>query len=338
VNERPIVGLTLGDMTGIGPEICARLLASGAGAPHAHIVVIGDPRVLSLGARDAGVTLAIQQYPAVADVDWDNSAIPLLNFSPLDPATVTRGQVSSASGRAVGQTLEFAVNLALSGAIDAVSFAPLNKAALHQGGWDFHDEHQLFAHLTHHTGFFGEMNIIREFSTFRVTSHVSLREALALITKDRVLQAILLAHDSLKAMGRQSPRLGIAALNPHGGEGGLFGDEESRLIRPAIDAARGRNIQCTGPVPADTIFLRAQRGEFDGVVTMYHDQGQIATKLLGFNRGVTMTAGLKVVFTTPAHGTAFDIVGRGQADTGALEQALKVAAQVAAYQKTIRPA
>lgn len=336
MNTLPVIGLTLGDMTGIGPEICARLLASGD-APRAHIVVIGDPRVLSLGARDAGVALPVRQYRTVPEIDWDDPAIPLLNFSPLDPAGVARGQVSPASGRAVGQTLEYAVKLALSGAIDAVSFAPLNKAALHRGGWNFHDEHQLFAHLTHHAGFFGEMNIIREFSTFRVTSHVSLREALDLVTKDRILQAIMLANESLKAMGTQSPQLGIAALNPHGGEGGLFGDEESRLIKPAIEAARSEHVQCTGPVPADTIFIRAQRGEFDGVVTMYHDQGQIATKLLGFNRGVTMTAGLKVVFTTPAHGTAFDIVGRGQADTGALAQALTIAARVASYRKSIAP-
>jgi len=188
----------------------------------------------------------------------------------------------------------------------------------------------MFAALTRHSGFFGEMNVIKEFSTFRVTSHVALREAVNLITPERIAAAIELADATLRATGIERPRIAVAALNPHGGESGLFGDEEIRIIRPTVERMRAAGIGCAGPIPSDTIFLRALKGEYDGVVMMYHDQGQIATKLLGFNKGVTVTAGLKTVFTTPAHGTAFDIVGEGRADSGALAQALRMATRLAA--------
>jgi 4-hydroxythreonine-4-phosphate dehydrogenase len=221
------------------------------------------------------------------------------------------------------------IDAAVSGKIDGICFAPLNKGALNRGGWKFHDEHQMFAKLTGHDGFFGEMNVIEQFSTFRVTSHIALREAVTLVQPERIRAAVMLAQNSLKAMGHETPRIGVAALNPHCGENGLFGDEEITIIRPTVDALRSEGVNCIGPVSSDVIFLKALRGEFDGVVMMYHDQGQIATKLLGFNKGVTVTAGLKTVFTTPAHGTAYDIVGRGKADTGALEHALQLAARFA---------
>jgi 4-hydroxythreonine-4-phosphate dehydrogenase len=172
--------------------------------------------------------------------------------------------------------------------------------------------------------------VIKEFSTFRVTSHIALRQALELITPERIGAAIALAHETLRAAGHNPPRIAVAALNPHGGEGGLFGDEEIRIIRPTVEKMRASGIRCDGPIPSDTIFLKALRGDYDGVVMMYHDQGQIATKLLGFNKGVTVTAGLKTVFATPAHGTAFDIVGQGKADPGALEHAFQLAARLAA--------
>jgi 4-hydroxythreonine-4-phosphate dehydrogenase len=226
------------------------------------------------------------------------------------------------------------IDLALAGQIEGICFAPLNKAALHRGGWKYHDEHQMFAALTKHEGFFGEMNVIREFATFRVTSHVGLRAALDLITPERIEAAVRLADRTLKATGVAQPRIGVAALNPHAGEGGLFGEEEIHLIRPVLEKLAAEGILCTGPVPSDVVFIKAQRGEFDAVVTMYHDQGQIATKLLGFSKGVTVTAGLDTVFTTPAHGTAFDIVGQGKADPGALEQALRIAARMASARRS----
>jgi 4-hydroxythreonine-4-phosphate dehydrogenase len=331
--DKPVIGLMLGDMTGAGPEICARLLASGKAEEAARVVVIGDARVLELGMRDAGVKVGYRSCSGIDDVRWPAEDIPLLDLGNIDPSRIARGEVSEESGRLSGETLKHMIDLALARKIDGICFAPLNKMALHRGGWNFHDEHQMFAKLTHHSGFFGEMNVIPEFATFRVTSHVALREAINMISPERIADAAHLADRTLRAMGHKAPRIAVAALNPHGGENGLFGDEEIRIIRPTVERLRGEGLGVSGPIPSDTLFLRAKRGEFDGVVMMYHDQGQIATKLLGFNKGVTVTAGLKTVFTTPAHGTAFDIVGQGKADPGGLEYALRLAARLASARK-----
>ena len=331
---KPTIGLMLGDATGIGPEISAKLLASGKAGEVANVVVVGDRRVLEMGMRDAGVTLGLRVVPGMDAIRWPSEQLPFVDLGNIDPARLTRGKQSAESGRLTGETLKFMIDLALAGKLDGICFAPLNKGAMHQGGWKYPDEHQMFAKLTGHEGFFGEMNVIREFSTFRVTSHVALREALGLVTPGRIEAAIKLADDTLRSAGHARPRIGVAALNPHCGENGLFGDEEIRVIRPTVERVRARGIDCTGPISSDAIFIKARGGEFDGVVMMYHDQGQIATKLLGFNKGVTVTAGLKTVFTTPAHGTAYDIVGQGKADVGAMEHAFLLAARMAASRTT----
>ena len=333
--QKPVIGLMLGDVTGIGPEISARLLASGVASEAANVVVIGDKRVLDLGIRNAGVELGYRVVPSVDAIRWPSEQLPVVDLGNIDPAKFPQGVSSPESGKLTGDTLKLMIDLALAGKLDGICFAPLNKGAMHQGGWKFHDEHQMFAKLTAHSGFFGEMNVIREFSTFRVTSHVALREAVNMVTAERIESAIRLADDTLRAAGHANPRLGVAALNPHNGENGLFGDEEIRIIRPTVDRMRGEGVNCTGPISSDAIFIKARNGDFDGVVMMYHDQGQIATKLLGFNKGVTVTAGLKTVFTTPAHGTAYDIVGQGRADPGALEHAFTLAAKLAANLKKV---
>ena len=257
--------------------------------------------------------------------------IAVLGLAAITTARAQRASAEDANDLgAARQLAQSAIDLALARKIDGICFAPLNKGAMHQGGWKFNDEHQMFAKLTDHSGFFGEMNVIKEFSTFRVTSHVALREAVNMVTPERIESAIRLADDTLRATGIAKPRIGVAALNPHNGENGLFGDEEIRIIRPTVEKLKADGVNCTGPISSDVIFIKATRGEFDGVVMMYHDQGQIATKLLGFNKGVTVTAGLKTVFTTPAHGTAYDIVGQGKADVGALEHAFTLAARMAA--------
>ena len=328
--KKPVIGLMLGDITGIGPEISARLLASGVAVEAANVVVIGDRRVLDLGIRIAGVKLGYRAVPSVDAIRWPSEQLPLLDLGNIDPARFKQGEASAESGRLTGETLKYMIDLALAGKLDGICFAPLNKGAMFEGGWKFYDEHQMFAKLTAHEGFFGEMNVIREFSTFRVTSHVALRDAVNLVTPERITSAIKLADTTLRAAGYGKPRIGVAALNPHGGENGLFGDEEIRIIRPTVEKMRAQGVNCTGPISSDAIFIKARNGEFDGVVMMYHDQGQIATKLLGFNKGVTVTAGLKTVFTTPAHGTAYDIAGQGKADPGAMEHACTLAAKLAA--------
>jgi 4-hydroxy-L-threonine phosphate dehydrogenase PdxA len=339
LNDLPILGFMLGDCTGIGPEQCARVLADRRLAADARLLVVGDARVLEQGARDAGVTLRVTTYAAPEAVDWSREGeVPLIDLGNIDPAGIPRGAVSAESGKLTGDTLAYMVELALAGRIDGITFAPLNKGALHRGGWKFNDEHQMFAHLTRHRGYFGEMNVLDDKWMSRVTSHVALRTALEQITPQRIDAALTLADATMRGAGFARPRIAVAALNPHGGENGLFGREEIEIIAPAVANAAARGIDCKGPFPADTVFIKGFGPDFDGVLSMYHDQGQIATKLKGFNRGVTVTGGLATVFTTPAHGTAFDIVGRGVATTGALEQAVRLGARLAAHRKLATPA
>ena len=324
---RPIVGLMLGDTTGIGPEVSVKLLASPVSRESARVVVVGDARVLELGMADAGIRLDWRRVGKVGDIDWAEPGVPMIDLANIDPGKLTRGKTDPVSGRLAGETLQHMIRMGKE--LDAICFAPLNKAALKLGGWDYLDEHQMFAGLTGHKGFFCEMNVIPEFCTFRVTSHMSLRKALDMITPERIEGAVRLAHDMLVRLGKTPPRIGVAALNPHGGEGGLFGDEEITIIRPALERLNAAGIACDGPIPSDTVFVKALAGRYDGVVMMYHDQGQIATKLIGFSKGITVTSGLPTVFTTPAHGTAFDIVGQGKADPGGIEHAFRAAAKLA---------
>jgi 4-hydroxythreonine-4-phosphate dehydrogenase len=331
--KRPRIGLLFGDCTGIGPEIVVKVLhdrlASGRHREGPRLLLIGDARVLALGMRDAGITMPYQRVSGLDAIDWDAEAVPLLDLGNIDPAEVGRGAVSAQSGKLTGETLAHAIDLAKAGVLDAITFAPLNKAALHAGGWRFPDEHKMFAHLLGHTSYFSEMNVLDGQWMSRVTSHVALREALDLITETSITDAILLVDHMMRRAGTEKPRIAVAALNPHAGENGLFGRDEIELIRPTVEKVAATGIDCRGPFPADTVYIKAFAGEFDSVVAMYHDQGQIATKLKGFNRGVTITAGLDTVFTTPAHGTAFDIVGQGVASPSALESALALAAKLA---------
>jgi 4-hydroxythreonine-4-phosphate dehydrogenase len=233
----------------------------------------------------------------------------------------------------VGETLKVMTDMAHAGKLDGVCFAPLNKGALNKGGWKYRDEHEMFAKWNDHEGYYGEVNLIKLFCTFRVTSHVSLRQAVDLVIPERIEGALRLAHEMMRGLGKTEPRIGVAALNPHNGEGGLFGTEEIEIIRPTLERLRAENLPCEGPFPSDTVFLKARAGDFDAVVIMYHDQGQIATKLLGFSEGVTLTGGLKTLYTTPSHGTAYDIVGKGIADVGAMKRAFDVITDLAAAKK-----
>lgn len=326
----PVIALTPGDCTGIGPELTARVLSDGRMRVAARLVLVGDARVIELGKRQAGVAFETRTYERPADIDWSDSTVPLIDFGNTNPDAFPPGVVSAKSGFATGQTLAYAIELAKAGEVDGITFAPLNKRAMFDGGWEFADEHKMFAHLLGHTGYFSEMNVLDGQWMSRVTGHVSLREALDLINETSIREAIILAEETMQKAGIEKPRIGVCALNPHAGENGLFGMDEIELIRPLIDRMTSEGYGCKGPYPSDTIYIKAFAGEFDGVLAMYHDQGQIATKLRGFNRGVTVTAGLDIVFTTPAHGTAFDIVGQGVASTGALEAAVRLASKLTA--------
>ncbi len=327
--RKPVIGLTLGDPTGIGAEIVARVVQEKLLPAEADVILIGDRRQLAQGEADIGARLDVRVVPDVAAADFAAPGIPMLDLANMDPAAIPRGKVSPEAGRLTGETLQQAIRLGQAGLLDAITFAPLNKQALHSGGWRYLDEHKMFADLIGHKGYFSEMNVVEGQWMSRVTSHVSLRKALDLINPQSITDAIQLADRMMRRVGIAKPRIAVCALNPHGGEGGLFGTEEIDFIRPTVEAVAATGIDCSGPYPSDTVYLKAFAGQFDSVVAMYHDQGQIATKLKGLGKGVTVTAGLQTVFTTPAHGTAHDIVGKGVATPGALQAALSLAAKLA---------
>ncbi|WP_265502604.1 PdxA family dehydrogenase [Paracoccus beibuensis] len=328
-DNRPILAMVPGDPTGIGPEQTARVLAKAHTRQVADILLIGDLRVIRQGMRHAGVEVPISVIEHPEQAVYRSEAVPMIDLGNLDPANLVVGAPDPEVGRLVGETLAAAVDLAKRGHVQGICFAPLHKKAMFDGGWSFADEHQLFAHLLDHQGLFREMNVLDGQWMSRVTSHVSLREALDGITYDNICASLRLTDRVLREAGISDPRIAVAALNPHAGEGGLFGREEIDIIAPAVRDMAAEGILCKGPFPSDTVYLKAFAGEYDSVLAMYHDQGQIATKLRGFNKGVTVTTGLEVVFATPAHGTAYDIVGQGKADTGALEAALALAARLA---------
>jgi 4-hydroxythreonine-4-phosphate dehydrogenase len=328
-SRKPVIGLLLGDPTGIGAEIVARILVEKRLPQGADILLIGDARQLQRGVVTVGGAFAPRLVAADHPVDFSQPGIPMIDLANMDPGLIEQGKVSTEAGRLTGQTLAYAIRLAQAGRLDAITFAPLNKQALHGGGWRYLDEHKMFADLLGHKTYFSEMNVVEGQWMSRVTSHVSLRKALDLINEKSITEAIELVHRTMRRIGIDKPRIAVCALNPHGGEGGLFGMEEIDLIRPTVERVAASGIDCSGPYPSDTIYLKAFAGHFDSVVAMYHDQGQIATKLKGLGKGVTVTAGLDTVFTTPAHGTAFDIVGKGIATPDALEAALNLAAKLA---------
>ena len=339
-DQRPRLGLMLGDPTGIGPEVAIKLLNRPQTHAQARVLVVGDHRIFQQAAKHQGFDWPVRLVTRGQEVVWPSAGtkeILMVDLNNIDPGVVTPGSADPAMGWRVGETLQVMTHMALNNEIDAVCFAPLNKGAINRGGWKYLDEHAMFADWNQHQGYYGEVNIIPMFCTFRVTSHVSLREAVDLVIPERIEGAVTLAHKVLKGLGHQKPRIGVAALNPHSGEGGLFGDEEITIIRPTLQKLTAAGLYTEGPYPSDTVFLKAKAGLLDAVVIMYHDQGQIATKLLGFSEGVTLTGGLKTIYTTPAHGTAYDIVGQNKADPGAMIKAFEVAVRLANRRRTAAP-
>jgi 4-hydroxythreonine-4-phosphate dehydrogenase len=238
-------------------------------------------------------------------------------------------QASRIAGEYMIRTLRAGIAALQSSAIDALVYAPLNKQSMKLAGLAHGDELHFFAELLGHTGPVSEINVCGNLWTSRVTSHVPLREVAGLLTVEKIRESARLLYRTIAKSGIAAPRIAVAGLNPHAGEGGLLGTEEIDTIAPAVERLRVEGLDAVGPLPADTLFIAARRGDFHGVVTMYHDQGQIAMKLMGFDRGVTVAGGLPAIITTPAHGTAFDIAGKGVADPGAMFEAFRIACEMA---------
>jgi 4-hydroxythreonine-4-phosphate dehydrogenase len=318
IGTKPRIALLLGDPAGIGPEITVKLLAELATRRAAEILLIADPRALAAGMAASGLTVPLEGPDAPV----------LLPYAGPEP-WIAQGRATAEGGRYALETLALGVAAVREGRADALCFAPLNKSALHAAGMHHQDELHWFAECLGHTGPTSEFNVLDGLWTSRVTSHVPLMAVGDLLSRDAICESIALLHRALATAGIAAPRIAVCGLNPHNGDNGNYGREEIDVIAPAVAEAQRRGLPAVGPFPPDTIFVRAKRGEFDAVVTMYHDQGQIAMKLMGFERGVTIQGGLPIPVTTPAHGSAYDIVGRGSADHGAMRNAFRMACRMA---------
>ncbi len=330
--QTPVIALTLGDAAGIGPELIARLLSQPGITEGANIVLVGDEWLWQDGQAIAGQRVETQ---AVASLDAvrnrPNQHLPaFLAVNTIEAEKVQRSQALAACGTAVLKVLDLCMDGAKRGEVDAICFAPLNKQAMKLGGLKHEDELHHFAEYLGVTGYFCEFNTLGDLWTSRVSSHIPLKDAAAVLSKERIVDAARLIYQSLQASGTAEPKVAIAAFNPHGGDGGVCGREEIDIISPAVEALRASGFPVDGPFPADTIFLKARDGQYQAIVTMYHDQGQIAIKLMGFSKGVTVQGGLPIPITTPAHGTAFDIAGQGVADVNATLNAFRIACRMGA--------
>jgi 4-hydroxythreonine-4-phosphate dehydrogenase len=325
---KPVVAVTFGDTSGIGPELVAKLLARPEARAAAQIVVIGDAWALADGERAAGVTSPIQVIHDWKQARQGDGTPMFLEVETVAKTDIVPAQVTVAAGRGARLALTACLEAVQRGDIDAICFAPLNKQAMKKGGMDFEDELHFFADWFGVQDYFCEFNTLGTLWTSRISSHIPLAEIPRYVTKDRIKAAARLTYQTLKKAGFSEPRVAVAALNPHGGDGGTCGREEIDVIEPAARELNAEGLPIQGPFPADTIFLKAQAGTLDAIVTMYHDQGQVAIKLMGFSRGVTVQGGLPVPITTPAHGTAFDIVGQNKANAEAMTQAFLLAAKM----------
>ena len=324
---KPRLLITLGDVAGIGPEIVARAWRDLL--PLCRPIVVGDPDWVRRGLALAQISSRVAVVAHPADVEPTVECLPCIAGSDQNLARVVPGFVTAEAGRAAYDFLCRAIDEALAGTADGIVTAPLHKEGLRAAGLKYPG----------HTEILAERTGVREFAMVlavpglavaHVTLHMAMRDVLRHLTPEAVLEKARLLDSLLFRMIGRRPRLGVCALNPHASDGGLFGDEEARLIAPAVEMARAAGLDATGPWPSDTLFVRAREGEFDGVVAMYHDQGHIALKLLGRGRAVNISAGLPIVRTSVAHGTAYDIAGRGIADASSLVEAARIAALLAA--------
>lgn len=335
--HRPRIALTLGDPAGIGPEIVAAAWARPEVHAWSRPVAVGPPHMLRRAVTLRGTGARVVEVEAPEQADPSPSVIPCVACGPEDVDQVPAGTIDGRAGQAAYEAVVLAAELALQRRIDAVVTAPLHKEALHRAGHPYPGHTELLAQLCGTPRFammlyLGPGEPLRSpagLAVVHVTLHTALRQAIAALTEDEVLVKCRLAHQFMASLLGQAPRIGVCALNPHAGEGGLFGDEESRIIAPAVRRGQSEGLRLQGPLPTDTLMVRARDGEFDAVVAMYHDQGHIALKLLGMYRAVNVTLGLPILRTSVAHGTAFDRAWQGSADERSMVEAIRVAARLA---------
>ncbi len=341
--RKPLIALTMGDVTGIGPEVVARAATDAQVLEWCDLVVIGDPVVLDRALQCTQQNTAVNVVHSLQTLrsQQQSNSVNCWNPSSENVAGVPVGSIDPRAGQAAYDWLIAATDAALNQEIDAIVTAPLNKAALNAAGLHYPGHTEILAERCGVNDFAMMLylpvgDIVKSphgFGVAHVTLHTSIASVPGLLSTNAIQEKIGLVDRFLKQLGCESPHVGVCALNPHGGEQGLFGNEESTLIQPAVEQAQAIGINAFGPLPADTLLQQAIGGKFDGVVAMYHDQGHIALKLIGFNRAVNVTLGLPIIRTSPSHGTAFDIAWTGQADASGMRAAIKVAAALANRQR-----
>lgn len=329
MDERPTIAITMGDPAGIGPEIVAKALDLPSVTRFCRPFVIGCPEAIEDGIRIARTGSSVRTIQTVNDVFGDHATIDVLEVGDLEHGEVALGQVSAKAGKAAVEVVEEAARMAIEKRVDAIVTCPINKQAVHLAGFKGDIGHQeILARMTG-ASLTATMLMTNGLRVAHVSTHKPLSEAVAYVRKEAVLAKLRLTHESLERWGLERPRIALAALNPHGGDGGLLGREEIDEIKPAVEAGRVQGIDAHGPFPGDSVFYRAIAGEFDAVLAMYHDQGHIAIKVHDFEDSVTVTMGIPFVRTSVDHGTAFDIAGKGIANPQSLVRSISTAVELA---------
>lgn len=333
---KPILGITMGDPAGIGPEVIVEAFASkeiGEVMEKNRPFVVGDVEVLEDAAKFSGVDVeinAVKSEDRIPDDKFKEGIINVLDLKNVDVDELKLGEVQEMNGRASIEYVQKAAELAKEEKIHAIVTAPINKQAIKKADHPYPGHTETLANLTGLSPDDVTMMLVAgELRVFHTTLHLSLRDAIDSLTREKILESIKITNDGLKSLGIENPKIGVAGLNPHASDGGRFGHEDLEIIKPAVEEAKGQGINAEGPIPADTVFFRAKQGKFDGVLAQYHDQGHIPMKLIGFMEGVNVTIGLPIIRTSVDHGTAFDIAGEGKADCSNIIAAMKVASKMA---------
>ena len=330
MNKLPLIGITLGDPAGIGPEVICKALSN----HHKNKtktytpVVIGSQFIFDSELKKYAPGLKSKTIENVRDIGPEPRTIHILDIESPDIDSIPIGISSKAGGHASVKSIEKAAALAQIKEIHAICTAPINKESVALAGYSEFGHQEMLARMAKIEKI-GTMLIARQLRVVHLTTHVPFREAHKFVTKARILDYIQMTNKAFKTWGFETPVIGVAALNPHGGDGGLFGDEEAEEIVPAVETAKSQGILVSGPIPADTIFLRGVDGDFDAIIALYHDQGHISMKMHDFHRSISVNIGLPYIRTSVDHGTAFDIAGKGIAQSTSMEEALKVAASLA---------
>ncbi len=342
---KPTIAITMGDPAGIGPEIIAKNLADEETYSICNPLVIGDGSAMRMGIEVAELSLDINSIDSPSDARYQYGVIDLIDLHNIDPERLEMGKPAAMSGAASAEFVIHAADLALQNKVDAIVTAPLNKEALHLGGYNYPGHTEIFAEKSG-TKDYAMMLATGNLRVVHATTHIPFKEIPEKLTSERIYTTIHIAHDACLSLGIENPRIAVAGLNPHSGDGGLFGDEEARIITPAINTALNEGLNVDGPVPPDTVFGKAVGGQYDIVVALYHDQGHIPVKLLGMKydettgkwdsvSGVNITLGLKFIRTSVDHGTAYGKAGRreGTANPDSLKEAIQYAVQMVAARK-----